>query len=317
MAVKERVVRVFTPPTFEGVSSVAILEELLANTESLELDIQYVRHLDFRDYQLFSEANVVLVLGLPYNGYTLSDSFYMAVDNPFTEFIHLSTYGEQLQGEYLVSYVDENADPVWQLSNLLQYGAGKSILGTYVSFTDKANYMIQAVNAYRTWTWENNNTTRMLLALYQGSFKWLPHMMRGLSLQEVIGKYAPVIKGQMQKMSDYIERKKEIAKTYEVNVQGQHCLLKMVFAEEYINELANELLNIEQTDKPVIVCVGRTTKSNDMFSIRTKGIHAGQIAQWINEGDGKENVARVFTGISYAELMATGVIQQLSRQEYE
>lgn len=317
MAVKEKVVRVFTPPSFEGVTSIAILEELLKDAKDVQLDIQYTGHIDFSDYTQFSEANVILVLGLPYKGFTLPEVFYTAVDNPFTEFIHLSTYGEAIQGQYLVSNVDEGADPVWQLSNLLQYGASDSILGTYVSFTDKANYMIQAVNAYRTWTWANNNTTKMLLALYQGSFKWLPHMMRGLSLQEVIEKYAPVIKGQMQKQADYIERKKEVVKVYDTCIQGTDCILKVVFAEEYINELANELLNIEHTAKPVIVCVGRSTKGSDMFSIRTKGIHAGQIAHWINEGNGKENVGSVFTGMSYAELMASGMLKAFSQLDSE
>lgn len=317
MAVKEKIVRVFTPSSFEGVTSIAILEELLKDAQDVQLDVQYTGHIDFSDYTQFSEANVILVLGLPYKGFTLPEVFYTAVDNPFTEFIHLSTYGEAIQGQYLVSEVNEKADPIWQLSNLLQYPASDSILGTYVSFTDKATYMIQAVNAYRTWTWVNNNTTKMLLALYQGSFKWLPHMMRGLSLQEVIEKYAPVIKGQMQKQADFIERKKEVVKVYDTHIQGTDCILKVVFAEEYINELANELLNIEQTAKPVIVCVGRSTKGSDMFSIRTKGIHAGQIAHWINEGNGKENVGSVFTGMSYAELMASGMLKAFSQLDSE
>lgn len=317
MAVKEKVVRVFTPPSFEGVTSIAVLEELLKDAEDVQLDVQYTGHIDFSDYTQFSEANVVLVLGLPYKGFTLPEVFFTAVDNPFTEFIHLSTYGEAIQGQYLVSEVNEGADPIWQLSNLLQYKPGSSILGTYVSFTDKATYMIQAVNAYRTWTWANNNTTKMLLALYQGSFKWLPHMTRGLSLQEVIEKYAPVIKGQMQKQADYLERKKEVVKVYDTCIQGTDCILKVVFAEEYINELANELLNIEHTAKPVIVCVGRSTKGSDMFSIRTKGIHAGQVAHWINEGNGKENVGSVFTGMSYAELMASGMLKAFSQLDSE
>ena len=315
MAVEEAVIKVFTPPSFEGVTSIAILEELLQDSAA-KLDVHYVSHLDFSNYQQFSDANVILVLGIPYKGYTLPEEFSIAVGNPFTHFIHLSTYGEHILEEGVTSVVNENVDPILQLSYLLKDDGFKGIIGTHVSFTDKAEIMIQAVNAYRTWTWENNNVTRMLLALYQGSFKWLPHAVRGKSLQEIIEAYAPVIQGQMQKQKDYIKKKVEMTKTYDVNVPDLHCKLKVVLAEEYINELANELLNQEK-DTPVIVCVARTTKSNDLFSIRTKGVHAGQVAGWINNGGGKEQVASVFTGVSYAELMGQGLIRTLAEHSYE
>ncbi|AIW03531.1 exopolyphosphatase [Bacillus phage Moonbeam] len=316
MAVEETVIKVYTPPSFEGVTSIAILEELLQESAA-KLDVHYVSHLDFRDYQQFSDANVILVLGLPYKGYTLPEEFSIAVGNPFTHLLHLSTYGEPILEEGIASFVDESIDPIMKLSYLLKDERFKGILGTYVFFTEKAEMMIQAVNAYRTWTWENNNVTRVLLALYQGSFKWLPHMVRGKSLQEVIEAYAPVIQGQMQKQRDYIERKIEMTRECDVIVLDQHCKLKIVFAEEYINELANELLTRDKTEAAVIVCVARTTKSNDMFSIRTKGIHAGQIAKWVNNGGGKEQVASVFTGISYAELLMDGLIKTFAQLHEE
>ena len=308
-------VRVFVPTTFEGVTSVAILEELTKDSDSVELDIHYTGHLDFREYQQFTDVDIVLVIGLPYKGYALPTDFYLGVDVPFMDFIHASTYGEQIEGENIVSMVDAEQDPIKQIADFLYKLPDSSLLAKHVEFTEKAWYLIQAVNAYRTWTWENNNITRMLLALYQASHKWMPRLMRGRTLEEIIKQNAPVIQGQMEKMKDYIETKQAMTKRYTVVVDGQSCLLKVVFADQYINELANKLLTEEQTALPVIVCVGRPTKSSDMFSIRTTVVNAGKIAYMINEGGGKEAVASVFTDVSYAELMGNSIVTKLAQGE--
>jgi hypothetical protein len=304
-------VRVFVPPSFEGVVSVAVLEEIIH--DNIDLEIVYTGHLDFREYDKFKDVEIIISLGLPYKGYALSDDFYLTVDVPFVDFIHSSTYGEQIKGKHIISDVNADMDPIKDLYQLLKFSPESTILSKHVSLTDKAYFMVEAANAYRTWTWETNDTTRMLLALYHASYKRLPKLIRGLSLQDMVKQYAPVIKGQIEKMNDYIERKRSMVKNYTVTIDGESCLLKVVYAEEYINELANDLLNRERTPMPVIVCVGRTTKSSDMFSIRTRIANAAKVAYLINEGNGKENVASVFTGISSAELMGNGFVNKLSQ----
>jgi hypothetical protein len=310
-------VKVFVPTSFEGVTSVAILEELIKDTESIELDIRYVSHVDFREYEQFRDAEVVITLGFAYRGYALPDDFFMEFNNPFTDFIHAATFGERIEGDHILSFVNPDADPIKEVASFLNNHPEYSVLTKHMEFTDKAWYLIEAVNSYRTWTWEGNNTTRMLLALYYASYKWLPKLIKGMELQEMVKKYAPIIKGQLEKMNDYIARKRDMTKTYTVDIDGQTCSVKVVFSDEYINELANDLLNSDQTSGPVVVCVGRTTRSNDMFSIRTKVVNAGRVAYLINEGNGKETVANVFTGISYAELMGNGIVSKLSQSGLE
>jgi hypothetical protein len=309
---EKRKVRVFVPMTFEGVSSVAILEEI---TQNIEWDIQYTRSLDFREYEQFKDTDVVLVLGCTYQGGTLPEEFFDEVDVPFMDFIHCSTFGEPLPGTHIISIVHEAQDPIKSLSDFLYNNPASSVLTKNITFTNKAWQMIEAVNAYRIWQWDNNGMTKALLALYFASHKWLPNMIRGLTYTEMVKNYAPVIKGQLQKMDDFLKRKREVTKTFQTQVEGQACVVKVVFSDEYINELANDLLNSVPLGTSVIVCVGRATKSNDILSIRTRGIHAGRVAHLINEGNGKENVASVFTGIGYAELVGKSIVHQLSMGE--
>jgi hypothetical protein len=304
-------IRVFVPPTFEGVTSVAVLEEVIA--DDIPLEVVYTTNLDFREYKQFQDTEVVIALGVPYRGYNLSDDFYMTVDVPFMDFIHISTHGEEIKGQHIISLVSESVDPVKELFHIFQNQPESTILASHLTLTDKARYLVEAVNAYRTWTWETNDTTRLLLALYHASYKRMTKLLRGLSLQEVVKQHAPVIKGQLEKMNDYIERKRSMVKSKIIQLEGEACLLKVVYAEEYINELANDLLTREQTAMPVIVCVGRTTKSSDIFSIRTKGVHAGRVAHVINEGQGKDFVATVFAGISYVELMVKAIETKVSQ----
>jgi hypothetical protein len=306
-------VRVFVPQTFEGVTSVAILEEITHS--NIDLDIRYTPYLDFRDYQLFADVEMIIALGLPYKGYNLPNGFYGHVDVPFVDFLHFSSYGEEIQGKHVVSLVNTEVDPVKELSKYLQSSPDATIISKHITFTEKAQYLIEAVNAYRTWTWENNDTARMLLALYNAGYKWLPHLVRGRSLPEIIKAYAPVIKGQIEKMNDFIEKKRQMTKTYTTAIDGETCLVKVVFAEDYINELANDLLHSEVTPHPVVVCVGRSTKGSDMFSIRTKNIDAARVAYLINEGNGKEAAATVFTDVRYVELMGNVIVTALSQEQ--
>ncbi|AEW47157.1 hypothetical protein BCP78_0150 [Bacillus phage BCP78] len=301
--------RLFVPPTFEGVTSVAVIQEVLR--DDIVLDVVYTNTLDFREYTRFKDAQMILVLGLSYRGYNLPQEFYTEVDAPFMDFVHISTYGKPIPGNHIISIVDEELDPIKVLFNLLHTSPDTTVLSKYITFTDTSEWLVNAINSYRTWTWEGNDTTRILIALYHASYKRLPRLMKGLSLQEVLKAHAPIIKGQMERMEDYIERKAATVKEQAVTVDGQQCLLKVVFAEEYINELANELLNQRPAGVPTIVCVGRSTKGNDIFSIRTAGVHAGRVAQLINEGGGKESVATVFSGVGYAELMRNAIATKL------
>jgi len=303
-------VRLFVPTSFEGVTSAAILREMLV--PEVDLDVHYVKTLDFRNYQQFKGAEVTIVLGLAYMGYNLPEEFYVEVDVPFQDFFHSATFGHVINGNHILSMVVEDEDPIKDLYDYLRLHPESSLLGDKLQFTADTDRMVEAVNAYRTWTWDNNSTTKVLLPLYQAFYKYMPRMIKGKSLQEIVKEYAPIIKGQMDKMNDQLAKKAETAKRYDVTMGGVTGIVIVVYADEYINELANYLLDSVKTYAPVVVCVGRATRGNDMFSIRTRNIHAGRIADMINGGSGKENVASVFVDVRYAELLGNTIARILS-----
>lgn len=303
-------VRLIVPPTFEGVTSAAVLEEIVH--EGVQLDVVYLSHLDFREYKVLTEVEITVVLGFAYQGYVLPDDFYTQLDVPFGDLIHFSTYGVPLVSDHIISEVFLETDPVYELLKFIERVPDYSMLSKHVTITDKSRQLAEAANMYRTWTWESHSVTRMLVALYNAGYKRMPLLLKGKSLTEAVKANAAVVKGQLEKMGDYIEKKRGMVKTFPMDINGNPVILKVVFAEEYINELASDILNREQSATPLIVCVGRSTKSEDLLSIRTRNVNAATVAHLINKGSGKENVASVFSGVKYSELIGRSIVAQLS-----
>lgn len=301
-------IRLTVPPSFEGVASVVVFDAMVK--ENVELIVNYQRNLDFREYGQFAGVAINVVLGIPYRGHILPEEFYEEITIPFVEFIHFSTYGEEIEHDKLISHVEEGKDPILNLYETLVYQSDSTILGNHVELSDKVENLVYAINAYRTWTWEGNNTVRVLLALYNAGYRRMPELVRGLTLAEMVRKNAPIIKGQMEKMDNIIARAVETAYSGTVSYEGQDVTLKVAFSTEYVNEIANALLN-SGGGGPMIVCVGRPTKGNDLMSVRTRHINAQQVAYRINEGGGKEEVASVFFGASYSNIIGESIKTKL------
>lgn len=311
MHLEKQTIKVFTTSSFESVTSIAILEELLDDT--IDVEVEYTKNLDFRDVKRFKDYKTVIILGVGYNGYNLPESFYMEVDNPFTDFIHVASWGEQIKGEHVISIVNESFDPIVLLYNILIDHPQLSMINQHTKATDKAKYMIKAVNDYRTWNWYENKVTNYLLALYHGTGKYMPNLLKDRTLNEVVKENQYIISGQMTDMSDYIQTKVGQARVSDISVKGVNCKLKVIFAERYINELANRLLEVGYNDVPTIVCVGRPTKGSDLFYVRTKGVDARDFVEMIDgQRKGKENVGSFFSGVNYSELMLNSTVTQIN-----
>lgn len=309
---EKQTIKVFTTSSFESVTSIAILEELFDDT--IDVEVEYTKNLDFRDVKRFKDYKTVIVLGVGYNGYNLPEAFYTEVDNPFTDFIHVASWGEQIKGEHVISIVNESFDPIVLLYNILIDHPQLSMINQHTKTTDKAKHMIKAVNDYRTWKWYENKVTNYLLALYHGTGKYMPNLLKDRTLNEVVKENQYIISGQMMDMADYIKTKVEQARVSDITVKGINCKLKVIFAERYINELANRLLEVGYNDVPTIVCVGRPTKGSDMFSVRTKGVDARDFVELIDgQRKGKENVGTFFSGASYSELMLNSTVMQVNK----
>lgn len=298
---------VFVSDSFEGVVAGAIIKKMITDSRT-KTHTNFMRKMDFSNPNLFGFNDINLVIGLPYRGELLPESYFDSKDYPFEDFIHVSTYGEEIIQNGVISIV-QDLSPLKVLQEMIEHNQTSTVLGRITETSQEVEAITQALEDYRLWTWENNTLTKTLLALYEASYTELENVIDGYSIQEIVTEFKPFIIGRIKAREKRIKDKLEEAYEGQIMVNNTLTKIKFVFSDDYVNEVGNALIAEEEDSVNVIACVGSTTRSSDLIRIRTRGVYAEDVAQWIDEksGVGKENVASVFSATGYSNLMGKAI----------
>lgn len=246
------------------------------------------------------KADILIVAGFPFyeSQRTALDEALQAMNNPFSQFYHLATFGDTYSNEgSFHSYVDELVSPVGNFSKVVKE------LKNFLKFADAIQPLllsdmesiIEATDAYNRY--EVTDTTLDWISLVE-TYRELLYARYGVGtdLEEILDKDKTLVKALREKRDDYIKR--ILGRTSAQVVNG--TVICFTYAEEYVNEVAHKLIEFYQSYNytRIAVFVGRHTKGDDMFSIRTSGIDAGELAYKVNRGRGKPTTATVFLGNS-------------------
>lgn len=246
------------------------------------------------------KADILIVAGFPFyeSQRTALDEALQAMNNPFSQFYHLATFGDTYSNEgSFHSYVDEVVSPVGNFSKVVKE------LKNFLKFADAIQPLllsdmesiIEATDAYNRY--EVTDTTLDWISLVE-TYRELLYARYGVGtdLEEILDKDKTLVKALREKRDDYIKR--ILGRTSAQVVNG--TVICFTYAEEYVNEVAHKLIEFYQSYNytRIAVFVGRHTKGDDMFSIRTSGIDAGELAYKVNRGRGKPTTATVFLGNS-------------------
>lgn len=246
------------------------------------------------------KADILIVAGFPFyeSQRTTVDEALQVMNNPFSQFFHLATFGDTYSNEgSFHSYVDEVISPVGNFSKVVKE------LKNFLKFADAIQPLllsdmesiIEATDAYNRY--EVTDTTLDWISLVE-TYRELLYARYGVGtdLEEILDKDKTLVKALREKRDDYIKR--ILGRTSAQVVNG--TVICFTYAEEYVNEVAHKLIEFYQSYNytRIAVFVGRHTKGDDMFSIRTAGIDAGELAYKVNRGRGKPTTATVFLGNS-------------------
>lgn len=246
------------------------------------------------------KADILIVAGFPFyeSQRTALDEALQAMNNPFSQFYHLATFGDTYSNEGAFhSYVDTTVSPVGNFSKVVKE------LKNFLKFADAIQPLllsdmesiIEATDAYNRY--EVTDTTLDWISLVE-TYRELLYARYGVGtdLEEILDKDKALVKALREKRDDYIKR--ILGRTSAQVVNG--TVICFTYAEEYVNEVAHKLIEFYQSYNytRIAVFVGRHTKGDDMFSIRTSGIDAGELAYKVNRGRGKPTTATVFLGNS-------------------
>ena len=246
------------------------------------------------------KADILIVAGFPFyeSQRTTLDEALQTMNNPFSQFYHLATFGDTYSNEgNFHSYVDTTISPVGNFSKVVEE------LKKFLKFADAIQHLllsdmhtiIEATDAYNRY--EVTDTTLDWISLVETYREQLyARYGVGTDLEEILDKDKTLVKALREKRDDYIKR--ILGRTSAQVING--TVICFTYAEEYVNEVAHKLIEFYQSYNytRVAVFVGRHTKGDDMFSIRTAGIDAGELAYKVNRGRGKLTTATVFLGNS-------------------
>lgn len=246
------------------------------------------------------KADILIVAGFPFyeSQRTTLDEALQTMNNPFSQFYHLATFGDTYSNEgSFHSYVDEVISPVGNFPKIVEE------LKKFLKFADTTQHLllsdmhtiIEATDAYNRY--EVTDTILDWVSLVETYREQLyARYGVGTDLEEILDKDKTLVKALREKKDDYIKR--TIGRTSAQVING--TVICFTYAEEYVNEVAHKLIEFYQSYNytKVAVFVGRHTKGDDMFSIRTAGIDAGELAYKVNRGRGKPTTATVFLGNS-------------------
>lgn len=253
---------------------------------------------DIKNYA--NKADVLIISGFPFyeSQRTTVDEALQVMNNPFSQFFHLATFGDTYSNEgSFHSYVDELVSPVGNFPKIIKE------LENFLKFNDVIRHLllsdmesiIEATDAYNRY--EVTDTILDWVSLVETYREQLyARYGVGTDLEEILDKDKTLVKALREKKDDYIKR--TLGRTSAQVING--TVVCFTYAEEYVNEVAHKLIEFYQSYNytKVAVFVGRHTKSDDMFSIRTAGIDAGELAYKVNRGRGKPTTATVFLGNS-------------------
>lgn len=253
---------------------------------------------DIKNYA--DKADVLIITGFPFyeSQRTAVDEALQVMNNPFSQFFHLATFGDTYSNEgSFRSYVDEVISPVGNFPKIV------GELKKFLKFADAIQPLllsdmetiIEATDAYNRY--EVTDTILDWVSLVETYREQLyARYGVGTDLEEILDKDKTLVKALREKKDDYIKR--TLGRTSAQVING--TVVCFTYAEEYVNEVSHKLIEFYQSYNytKIAVFIGRHTKGDDMFSIRTAGIDAGELAYKVNRGRGKPTTATVFLGNS-------------------
>ncbi|ADH03257.1 exopolyphosphatase [Bacillus phage W.Ph.] len=301
----KELVKLYMKDNFMNTITLPVIKRMLPD---YEIDVEFVNKIDVN--ALGTQARLVskiIVVGLPIYD---NDEFKQAIEplnNPFSDFIHVNTYGRKVSvGRSVVS---SDFPPIVFLRTLLLTNE----MTTFQNVKDTSKNDMNVIHAsikYQQWKdVDTNNNIKILMALYRAFGRNITSVLKDKPLQEIMKANLPVIKSQLKQQSDFVEKKRQQTKWMMIDIDGTPVQVGTVYAEDWTNEVAHRNLKDIGSENGVAL-VASTTRTSDMVQVRTKGVTVEQFfaAANIKEGTtGSGFVGTMFLPTGTANVIAGAI----------
>lgn len=276
---------------------------LLKRAYGEEVETFFLDKFKFPDVGQYLGEDILIVSGFAFyeSQRKATEEALVPMENPFSKVYHLATFGDVYQNDSnFVSYVDEENSPVKHFNELLtdiQAFTSKPLVSPLEELLEGNKAIIEETANYNRYELQENTLKWVLLVdMFR---EYLPCIAGGTKkLETILEEQHTTVQALESSMNNYMS--KVIGRT-SANVIN-NTVVCFCYAEQYVNEIAHKLIDfyLSHNYTKVIVFVGRHTKGDDMFSVRSHGVDAGEIAYKINRGQGKSKTAMLFLGDAVA-----------------
>lgn len=291
-------IQLITRNNSQGYLASHLLKTLYGDTEvSVVFDNDFTLVKD--DFTYDPEASVVIILGVPYKEFNKQLATELLGDklNPFTLVLHINSFGDEVNIDGVTSIVDKVNSPVEVLKNYLIMGQTDSFVGKMAPIPESLDLtniseLVNLGDRYHRYEVARSDDPIMFNDFFNFYGEWLYDVIKGLSVSEIKEEYKYTFEALKSRREAYMARR---LRTMDIRMAGD-ILVGVLYAEDYPNEIAHWIIDQYSSSgyNKIVVLVGDHTRGNDMYRVRTKGIHAGDIAKYLNNGNGKENAGTVF-----------------------
>lgn len=271
------------------------------------VDVEFLNKFNLPDiHNHIGEHDAVIIVGFPFfeSQRGALDTALSSMDNPFSKVYHLATFGDTYRNEgSFRSFVDEVISPVGHFVELIIDLTKFTNTGTkedeqnVVALAKEAlvfaKDIIEETDNYNRYEVTDRTISWVLLVdlLGENLYKVTEPSKE---LDTILKEQEVLVDALNINMQDYVLR--TIGKMSANVING--TVVCFGYAEQHVNEVAHKLINFYKSHnyQKVIVFIGRHTKGDDMFSVRSYGVNAGEVAYKVHNGKGKDTTATVFLG---------------------
>lgn len=293
-------IQLITRRNSQGYLATYVLKYLYPNKE-VSVIYQDDYSLSSGDTRFDPQAEIIILFNIPYqvNQHSAVVERLSERANPFSLLIHVCTFGETIQMPYVESIVTEVDSPLLKLFNYLEQ-LQLSDFGKQVALFERPTatvleFVLIADDYHR----QDFSIKRALhpLQLQDLTYHWRDwtHSFIGThSPVEVKNTYQDTLTLLEDARVTYVRERIRLAQTQMV----KDIFVVLVYAETHQNEIGHWLIenSLSAGVQKIVVLIGRMTRGDHIFTVYTKGLHAGDLAKHLNGGGGKEEIASVFLG---------------------
>lgn len=274
----------------------------------VDVETTYLDKFNVSDVAQYNpDASVIIVFGFPVvkSEFSIIEKNMEQYNNAFSSFYHFCSFGEQIPLDWVTSVVAEDYSPLKAMWDNIHWDTDANLLKGVPEKGEDITQLVDILDKYHRYVFfEEGDITPLYFKLLGEFYKEkLYDNMLETPTKSIISNYQDIVEILVLQWHTYVNKVMERVSWSTVG----DIHIAMVYAEDHVNEIAHMITETMKGNRmgKGVVLIGKHTREDDMFHVRTLNLDASDVARRLNNGKGKADSAIVFLGNSTQVLSST------------